>query len=150
MLDDFIKKNKIDAELISLDHEVRSVADAVKATGIPAENHAKSILCICSTGEPVVVVILGNSRVDFKKLKEIMGVKDVRLAEPEEVEEILGFEVGGVPPIGFYGVKTIVDPKVLEKDKVACGGGDIKTEMIIKTKDIQEFGYEVQVADVKK
>ncbi|MFH1390810.1 MAG: YbaK/EbsC family protein [Candidatus Diapherotrites archaeon] len=150
MLDIFIKKNGVDAELIPLAHEVRTVSDAVKATGIPAENHAKSILFICSNKEPVVVVLLGTDRVDYKKLKELMNVKDVRLAEPDEVEEITGFEVGGVPPIGFYGVKTIVDPDVLKKDKVACGGGDIKTEMIIKAKHIEEFGYEVEVADVKR
>ena len=72
------------------------------------------------------------------------------LAGCNNAKEILGFEVGGVPPIGFYGVKTILDPDVLERDKLACGGGDTKTEMVIASKDIEEFGFEVEIADVKK
>jgi prolyl-tRNA editing enzyme YbaK/EbsC (Cys-tRNA(Pro) deacylase) len=148
MLEDFIETNKVDAKLIPLKDEVRSVADAVRATGIPAENHAKSILFIDSNKEPVLVVLLGSDKVSTAKMKELLNVKDVRLADKNEIQDITGYEVGGVPPISIYGVKTIIDKKVLEREKVACGGGNTRTEMIIATKHIQEFAIEPIIEDV--
>src|SRR3989338_10932876 len=141
MLEDFIETNKVDAKLIALKGEVRSVSDAVKATGIPAENHAKSILFIDSNKEPVLVVLLGSDKVSTSKLKELLNVKDVRLADKDEIQDITGYELGGVPPISIYGVKTILDKKVLVREKVACGGGNTRTEMVIATKHIQEFAF---------
>ena|SRR3989344_9621678 len=148
MLEDFIEANKVDAKLIALKEEVRSVADAVRATGIPAENHAKSLLFIDSNNEPVLVVLLGSDKVSTDKLKGLLDVKDVRLADKDEVQDITGYEIGGVPPVSIYGIKTILDKKVLTREKVACGGGSTIVEMVIATKEIEKYAFEVQVEDI--
>jgi len=65
-----------------------------------------------------LAIVDGESKVSLEKIKRHFG--EVRLATPEEVRKITGFEVGGVPPVGIE-VKTTVDPKVLENEFVIGG-----------------------------
>jgi len=113
---------KLGGEIINVGKPVKTVEQAVKATGSNPKQIIKSLLFI-SEKEPVLVIVDGESKVDLNKLAKIIGGK-VRLATPEEVKQITGFEVGAVPPVGVE-VKTIVDPKVLENKFVIGGGGRI-------------------------
>ena len=113
---------KLGGETINVGKPVKTVEQAVKATGSNPKQIIKSLLFI-SEKEPVLVIVDGESKVDLNKLAKIIGGK-VRLATPEEVKQITGFEVGAVPPVGVE-VKTIVDPKVLENKFVIGGGGRI-------------------------
>ena len=112
---------KLGGEIINVGKPVKTVEQAVKATGSNPKQIIKSLLFI-SEKEPVLVIVDGESKVDLNKLAKIIG--KVRLATPEEVKQITGFEVGAVPPVGVE-VKTIVDPKVLENKFVIGGGGRI-------------------------
>jgi len=71
----------------------------------------------------------------------------VRLATPEEVRQITGFEVGAVPPVGIK-VKTIVDPKVLENEFVIGGGGRIDRLSKLNPEKIVEYQKAI-IVDVK-
>lgn len=50
--------------------------------------------------ELVIVVTSGANRVDEAKLADLREVSpdEVRMAEPDEVKERLGWSIGGVPP----------------------------------------------------
>ncbi len=150
MLEDFIEANKLSAKVFETTSEVHTAAKAATLMGDDAQAVAKSILLIDSNTNPILVVLLGKDRVDFGKVKEILKVRDVRLAEPEEVSDITGYEIGGVPPVSIYGVRTILDKAVRRKDEVVCGGGDPQHLMRIKVGEILEFAEEITVEDVRK
>jgi len=149
MLQDFIKANNLKAEIFETQGKVKSSAKAAQELD-DNEAVAKSILLMDSNDESVLVILLGKDKIDFKKIKEILDVKDVRLAEPEEVFEATGYAVGGVPPISIYGVKTLLDKKVIEKEEVVCGGGTQNHLMRIKVKEILDNIEDLLVEDVKK
>ncbi|RLF87528.1 hypothetical protein DRN82_07705 [Thermococci archaeon] len=107
--------------IINVGRPVRTVAQAVKATGVSPRQVIKSLVLISEKG-PILAIVDGESRVSLEKVRQHFG--GVRLATPEEVREITGFEVGGVPPVGIN-IKTIVDPRVLENEFVIGGGGRI-------------------------
>lgn len=150
MLEDFIKANKLAAKVFATTREVRTSQKAALELGLGADSVAKSILLIASTGEPVLVVLLGKDRVDFSKIKALLNAGDVRLAEPDEVLEITGYEVGGVPPISIYGVAAFMDTRVAKKEEVVCGGGDEFHLMRIKVKEILENAEGIRVESVIK
>ncbi|RLF12285.1 MAG: hypothetical protein DRJ69_01080 [Thermoprotei archaeon] len=108
-------------EIINVGKPVKTVEQAVKATNSKPKQIIKSLLFMSQEG-PILVIVDGESKVNPSKLTKIFG--NTRLARPEEVKEITGFEVGAVPPIGVK-VKTVVDPKVLENEFVIGGGGSI-------------------------
>ena len=136
MLEDFIKVNRLSATVFKCTG-AHTAANAVEATG-GAEAVAKSIVLVASDGQPALVILLGKDKIDLKKIKGILGVKDARLAVPKEVLEITGYEVGGVPPISVYGIRTIMDKGVAEKQEIVCGGGDAQRLMRIKVREILE------------
>ncbi|HZX34338.1 MAG TPA: YbaK/EbsC family protein [archaeon] len=153
MLDElqgFIKVNRLSAQIFEVRGEVHSAAHAAAEMDNEPDKVAKSIVLVDSNKSPVLVILLGKDRVDFQKLKKILNVSDVRLAEPYEVLEMTGFEVGGVPPVSIYGIRTIIDKSAAEKEEIVCGGGDVRHLMRIKVKEILENVEDVEVADVKK
>jgi len=92
-------------------------------------------------------VVLGNCNIDLEKVSKITELS-LELATPNQTLEITGYNVGGVPPITIFGVKTIIDKLVMEKEIVYSGGGDDHSMLKISPKEIEEFGTEVQIKDV--
>ena len=122
-------------EIISVGKPVKTVGQAVKATKSKPKQIIKSLLFISQEG-PILVIVDGESKVNLTKLTKIFG--NTRLATPEEVRRITGFEVGAVPPIGVE-VKTIVDPRVLENEFVIGGGGSIDKLSKLSPEKIVEY-----------
>ncbi len=149
-LESFIKVNRLSAKVFATTIEVHTAAKAAAELDGDSESVAKSIVLIGSNKEPVLVILLGKDRIDFQKLKGLLNVKDVRMALEKEVFEITGYEVGGVPPISIYGIKTIIDRAVTKKDEVVCGGGDPQHLMRVKVKEILENVEGISIEDVKK
>ena len=150
VLDDFIKANKLKAKVFATTREVHTADRAAKEMGLEADSVAKTILLMDSSKNPILVILLGRDRVDFAKIKALLGVHDVRLAEPEEVLEITGYEIGGVPPISIYGPVTFMDWRISRKGEIICGGGDELHLMRIHVKEIMENVDGIRVEDVIK
>lgn len=106
-------------EIIDVGKAVKTVSQAVKATGASPRQVIKFLVLISENG-PLLAIVDGESKISFEKVRRYFG--EVRLATPKEVKEITGFEVGGVPPVGVK-IMTVVDPKVLENEFVIGGCG---------------------------
>ena len=136
---------ELGGEIINVGKPVKTVKQAVKATDSKPKQIIKSLLFISEKEGPVLVIVDGESKVDLDKLAKIFG--RVRLATPEEVKKITGFEVGAVPPVGVK-VKTIVDPKVLGNKFVIGGGGRIDKLSKLNPEKIVEY-QKATMVDVK-
>ncbi|MFA4668934.1 YbaK/EbsC family protein [Pyrococcus kukulkanii] len=121
--------------IIDVGRPVKTVAQAVKATGVSPRQVIKSLVLISKRG-PILAIVDGESKVSLEKVKQHFG--EVRLATPEEVREITGFEVGGVPPVGIN-IKTVVDSRVLENEFVIGGGGRIDKLCKLDPRKIVEY-----------
>jgi len=126
---------KLNGKIINVGKIVKTVEQAAKETNTDPEHIIKSLLFITSRG-PVLVVVDGKSKVDSSKLERYFGSS--RLATPEEVKKITGYEIGEIPPVGIS-VETVVDPKVLENDFVLGGGGSIDKLLKLNPKQIVKF-----------
>lgn len=97
--------------------------DTVKATGFDIRHGAKSILFKTKDGFKLVIV-RGDNRADFKKLRIAFGTNKIRMASPEEVLEVMGVEVGACYPFGHIpGVEMIVDATLDEIERVHFSPG---------------------------
>jgi len=131
---------------IEFDEPVKTVEQAAKK--VQAEKIAKSIVMIDSNGSPLLAVVAAKDLVSHKKLKEILNVKDVRMAKAEEVLEHSGYPVGGVPPINKI-KRVFLDQGVLSDETVIVGGGDINKLVELRTKEIVA-ATNPTVADISK
>lgn len=124
--------------IIEFSEPVKTVEQASKQ--VDAERIAKSIVMIDSNGEPLLAIVAAKSKISHRKLKDLLDVRDVRLASPKEVLLHSGYPVGGVPP--FNNIRrVIVDPKVLNNETSIFGGGDIDKLLEVRTRDVVEVSH---------
>ena len=121
---------------IEFDEPVRTVEEASRK--VEADRIIKSIVLVGSDKKPILAILPAKNRISYKKLKTLLKVKDVRLAQPDEVLEHSGYPVGGVPP--FNKIKRILlDPTVQRNARSIAGGGEPDKLVELETKDILEF-----------
>ena len=96
---------------------------AAEALGTTVGAIVKSILLL-SDGKPVLVLAPGDRRVSKDRLCELTGSMMVRLAKPDEVLAITGYQVGGVPPLAHGSVLPILmDRRLLDQGVVYAAAG---------------------------
>ncbi len=87
-------------EIFLSEDTIFTVEDASRAVGVPPEEILKTLVLLADDS-PVLVLLSGVNRVDLKKVKTLLGAKKVKMSTPEFVYEYSGFQVGGVPPLGY-------------------------------------------------
>ena len=138
--------NQRNIEFEKLEHEpVYTSEQAAAVRGISIESGAKSLLFKTKVGF-VLVVVPGNQRVDSKKLKKLLGVKDVRFATPEEVKEQMGCEIGSCYPFGnVAGLRTLVDNSLSRNEIISFNPGRHDTSIKMRYADYQKLAEPEQV-----
>jgi hypothetical protein len=55
--------------------------------------------------------VSGQNRVDVARLAAVTGEPEIRRATAREANDLTGFTIGGIPPIGFErAVRVVMDP----------------------------------------
>jgi Cys-tRNA(Pro) deacylase len=114
----------MEKKIFAFDDSTENAAKAAQTLGVELGQIAKSILFFADK-TPVLIVISGDKKVDEKKLKSLLSVKKVRLAKPEEVYEVTGFEVGGVSPVGIKNqINVFIDESLKRFDIIYPAAGE--------------------------
>ena len=92
-------------------------------------------------GGIVMAILPGDKRLDFRKLKKLTEVKDLRFVDREIVKQRLGFVAGAIAPIAelLKGMPTFVDPAVFLEKMVDISSGDPRTGLELKSEDLREL-----------
>lgn len=92
--------------------------------GVELGRIVKSIV-LSTGGEPVIALLPGDRRVDMKKAARVLGVKGLRLADPESVLDWTGFPVGAVPPLGHRRkIRVLMDEKIPSEGYIFPSAGE--------------------------
>ncbi len=134
----YIKQKGITATIVRLPTETPTVDLAAEAVGVAPSQIGKSLLFLVS-GNPVLVIGNGNSRIAYKSLAQHYGVnrKQVRLAKPKQVIALTGYPVGTVPPFGHMApIPTVIETHVMQQDEIYVGGGADDALMLVETEEL--------------
>ena len=136
-LEEYLAKEGIDAELISLGTETTTAAMAAEALGVPIDVVIKTILFQAKNRALILVVAQGTGRVDTKKLAQVTGIDGWRLAKPDVVLDATGYPAGGTPPVGLkQKIRMIVDARAAALAEAYAGGGSHNVMLRIEPSDI--------------
>ncbi|MCL4359852.1 hypothetical protein M1555_01165 [Patescibacteria group bacterium] len=98
----------------------REAAD-VRHTSLSAG--AKAIL-LYGDGKPLMVVLPGDRKIDMHAFKKLYGIKDLRMATPDEVLRVTSVPIGAVPPFGhIFDVPLYMDDAVRKNDTIVFNAG---------------------------
>jgi len=103
-----------------------TVTNAELYLDFPVEQLLKTIAFRVKNGDWVLAALCGHAQVDYKKLAAICGVSRDKLMRltPEEVEQDLGFELGGVSPLATNpNTRIVIDAGALAYEWIFCGTG---------------------------
>ncbi|MBU1199337.1 MAG: hypothetical protein KKF46_00095 [Nanoarchaeota archaeon] len=134
----FLDKNNVSYEF--KEHEaVRTSEEAAAVRGDDIRIGAKAMI-LKADDKFVMIVLSAALRIDSKKLKEILNVKKLRFATPEEVIEKTGCEPGGVPPFAnVFDLDLLVDKSIVQNEYMAFNAGERTKSLKIKTKNYLEL-----------
>lgn len=145
-LQQYINENGLTAKIISLKTSTKTVNESVKALNCMPEEIIKSIIVVTDTKEFYLVLLQGNRKIKTKKLKNLLHVKDIKLASPEQVENVTGYKVGDVPPISVD-LPIILDELSLESTQLYAGGGTSNKLLSISIDELLDCTHPL-IADV--
>ena len=146
LLKSFLVSNGIWHRFIEFDDPVKTVEQAARKVDI--KQIAKSIVLIDSEKMPLVAILPAEKRISYQKVKALLSVRDVRLANEAEVLANSGYPVGGVPPYNMLR-RAYLDSSVLKNPIIIAGGGDVNKLVELRTKELLEFLKPI-VADLTK
>lgn len=110
-------------EPLVFDQKMETSEAAAERLGVQVGQVAKSIL-FKSNDTYGLFVTAGDVRVDRKVVKRLLGGKKPRIARPEEVVEVTGFQVGAVCPFALAtDIPVYVDASLQRFDNVYTAAG---------------------------
>jgi Ala-tRNA(Pro) deacylase len=137
---DILDKSRVDYKHLMHEH-VSTSEDAAKIRGTNLADAAKAIILKVQNKDGsfsfVQAVIPANERIDLKKLKIILGTKNVALASPQEVVENTNCTIGSVPPFAsvLFNIPIYMDDSVLQKDFIVFSAGTHNDSIEMKAQD---------------
>jgi len=137
-LSEYMQSHNILGEILHLDVPTPTVETAAQAVNANLEQIIKSILFMVD-GQPVLVIACGLSTIGRRAIADLyaVGKKKVKLATPEMVLEISGYEVGAMPPFGHRTpLSTLIDLRVLDIPEAYAGGGAENALVRLNPQDI--------------
>ena len=144
---EFLERHGVPYEVVEHERTQTAAAEA-RAAGMPPADVAKTVVLRDQEGVRLAV-IPASHRLDLHKVKRELGSKGLRLVTEQEMADEFGdFEVGAVPPFGpLFHALELVDERLLDHDRILCGGGDHEHGVLVDPHDVVRAG-QARVADI--
>ena len=101
-------------DVVTFDESTHTAAEAARAVGAELGQIVKSLVFVAGQSddlEPIVCLVSGGNRVDLARLAAVCGLPDIRRATAREANDLTGFVIGGIPPIGHpRWLRVVMDP----------------------------------------
>jgi Ala-tRNA(Pro) deacylase len=98
--------------------------EAASVRGTPLSSGAKALV-VKAAEAFVLLVVPADRKLDSKKARAGLGVKSMRFATREEVEQLTGLQPGSIPPFGsLFGLPTHCDPALALNETINFNAGD--------------------------
>ena len=112
---DAAAKKGVTLEVTVFEESTHTAEEAAAAVRAELGQIVKSLVFVApgddGAPEPVLCLVSGANRVDLARLAAVTGEPDIRRATAREANELTGFVIGGIPPLGHpRPVRVIMDP----------------------------------------
>tara|TARA_B100000287_G_scaffold277221_1_gene261198 strand:- start:516 stop:995 length:480 start_codon:yes stop_codon:yes gene_type:complete len=117
--------NKFDENLKVeiLNSSARTAEDAALSLNCEVGAIVKSLL-LRTDNEFVLCLVSGDKRCSLNKVKKITNIKDVSMADAEQVKNQTGFSIGGVSPVAHLNkIKILVDSSLSRFENIYAAAG---------------------------
>ncbi|GGH27023.1 aminoacyl-tRNA deacylase [Paenibacillus segetis] len=133
-----LEQQEIEYEIIEHNKQLNSAQEGADYFGISIGQTAPTLILKSEKGFYALIVSGDHGKVDFATLRELLSVEQVKLASPQEVEEVTCSKIGNVSLIN-QGLLTILDRKLIRYEFVYGGTGHPLTTLKIRPSDLEKL-----------
>ena len=106
-----------------LNSSASTAKDAAISLNCEAGAIVKSLL-LRTEGNFILCLVAGDKRCSLNKVKKILNMKDVSMADAEQVKNQTGFSIGGVSPVAHLNkIKILIDSSFSRYENVYAAAG---------------------------
>lgn len=146
---EYLKKWKLDGNVREFDTSSATVELAAEAVGCEPGRIAKSMSFLVD-GKAVVILLAGDVKTDNSKFKAKFHTKAVML-KPEQLPELVGYEMGGVCPFALKeGVTVYLDSSLKRFDVVYPAAGSSNSCVKLTLPELEAASGFTEWVDVSK
>lgn len=125
---DAAARKGVTLEIVTFPESTHTAAQAAAAVGAEIGQIVKSLVFVApdDAGEPIPFIVLasGANRVDIGRLAAVVGESGMRRATAREANDLTGFPIGGIPPIGHHRpIRVVMDPDLGRYQTVWAAAG---------------------------
>lgn len=135
-----LESNNLLKQIRTFERPTRTADEAAKALGCKVGQIAKSIIFqIKGSDNLVLIIVSGSNRVDEELFERKTGI-GLKKADAEKCENVSGFVIGGIPPLGHKNyMRTFMDKDLLKYKQIWASAGGTNSVFNIKTKELVEL-----------
>ena len=135
---EFIDKENIKIKIIESREKTHTAQQAANSHGVPVKNIVKSIL-VKIEDEFLLFLVPGDKRIDLERKKEEFNANECRVANANEVKEITGYSIGGVPPFGHKEkIKTYIEEGFSKNEELLAAAGSSNSMFKINLGELEK------------
>ena len=146
---EYFRQFGMEEKILEFSVSSATVELAAQALGVEGARIAKTLSFMVGE-QPVLILMAGDVKVDNPKYKAVFHTK-AKMMTPEQLEEYVGHQIGGVCPFGIKdGVDVYLDESLKRFNTVfpACGSSNSAIELTIP--QLEEFSSFKEWKDVSK
>jgi Ala-tRNA(Pro) deacylase len=120
---EFLREAGISYSLVA-HRQAFTAQEEAAVTHVPGRNWAKVVVCFVD-GTPVEAVVPATLTVNLRRLLDLVGGQELRLADEGELSRLFpGCEPGAMPPFGpLYQQQVYVDVALAAEDEIIFNAG---------------------------
>lgn len=146
---EYLKQFKADTRVLELETSSATVELAAQALGVIPARIAKTLSFLVGS-ECLVLVIAGDAKIDNSKYKKLFGAK-AKMLTPQEVQDFLGYPIGGVCPFDLNkSIPICLDISLKRFETVFPACGTPNSAIRLTCAELEEFSGAVRWVDVCK
>jgi prolyl-tRNA editing enzyme YbaK/EbsC (Cys-tRNA(Pro) deacylase) len=136
-------KEVTDIVVVETDGNTHTAQQAADVHGVPVSNIVKSLLTFVQIGceiRYVLVLVPGDKRLDIDYWKDYLEAETLRMAKANEVKDVTGYSIGGVPPFGHLKkIETYIADGFDAKTDLVAAAGSAKAVFRTSLKRLNEL-----------
>ena len=111
----------------------KGAANVAHALGYAEAQMVKTLIFETADSERALVMLGGDKNAISGRLKRALGSRNIKLADPETVKSVTGYEIGSIPPFHWQpdGFRSIVDACLMDEEELGVGTGVWGQEIMI-------------------
>jgi len=140
-LKEYLDDNKVKYDVLT--HEIAYTAqDTAAAAHVSGKELAKSVV-VSADDRFVLAILPAPAKVDLERLKGVLKVSAIRLAQESEFSSLFpGCDRGAMPPFGnLYGMDICVDESLTRDDEIVFNACTHVDAIRMKYKDFERLAH---------